>query len=96
VRRKLTWAVVSFGIAALARRLRRRRESPSQLPRAEPVESPEGDPADELRRKLAESRADEAGAPTAPEAPATVEARRDDVHAAGRAALDEMRESDEA
>jgi hypothetical protein len=95
VRRLLTWAVVSLGIAAVARRLRRRSAAPAELRPAEPIAPPEDDPADELRRKLAESRAEEA-APPAPEPPATVEARRDDVHTAGRAALDEMRESDEA
>ena len=91
MRKRLTWLLVTLGIAALVRRLKRRDDH------AEPalVEPPAGDPADELRRKLAESRStDEAEeAPTAPEA--TVEERRAEVHDQGRATLDEMRFPDE-
>ena len=51
------------------------------------------DPADELRQKLAESRVDEADdEPTSEE---SVEDRRTEVHEQGRAALDEMKPSDE-
>jgi hypothetical protein len=85
MRKLLTWLLVTLGIAALVRRLRRGREQ------AEPAPAPNedaGDPADELRRKLAESREEASGTP-APEA--TVEERRAEVHEQGRAALDEMR-----
>lgn len=97
MRRLLTWAVVSLGIAALARRLKRRSDAADEGPK--PVETaPEDDPAAELRRKLAESRAEEAApAPEPPSAePASVDERRASVHAAGRSTLDEMRETDEA
>lgn len=57
-----------------------------------PTASTEADPADELRKKLAESREDEQTA-AAPEA--SVAERRAEVHEQGRAALDEM-SSDEA
>jgi hypothetical protein len=93
VRRLLTWAVVTLGIAALARRLRRRRDSAPVEPVGTP---PEDDPADELRRKLAESRAEEEAAapPSTPPQQATVDERRAAVHDAGRSTLDEMREPD--
>lgn len=95
MRKLVTWLLVSLGIAALVRRLRRRDEAASwqaEPPSAEPAA---GDPADELRRRLAESRsADEpVEAPTEPEA--TPEERRADVHEQGRATIDEMRSSDE-
>jgi hypothetical protein len=87
MRRRLTWLLVTLGIAALIRRLRRSKE-----PELETHET--DDPADELRRKLAESRSDEEDAPS-PESPDdTVEERRADVHQEGRAALDEMRDSE--
>ena len=87
MRRRLTWLLVTLGIAALIRRLRRSTE-----PELETHET--DDPADELRRKLAESRSDEEDAPP-PESPEdTVEERRADVHQEGRAALDEMRDSE--
>ena len=62
---------MTLGIAALVRKLRRRAEV-SSAP-TEPEMPAASDHADELRRKLAESRAD--------------------VHAEGRATLDEMRSS---
>lgn len=51
------------------------------------------DPADELRRKLAESRDDDAAAE---EPAATVTDRRAEVHEQGRATLDEMKSTDES
>jgi hypothetical protein len=81
---------VTLGVAALVRKLRRRAEAPPAP--AEPETSAASDHADELRRKLAESRVDEPGpASAAPEG--SVEERRADVHAEGRAKLDEMRSS---
>jgi hypothetical protein len=95
MRRLLTWIVVTLGIAAIARRLRRR-ERPEELA---PARS-DDDPADELRRKLAETRSEEEApaeppVSTEPSPEASVEARRANVHEEGRAALDEMREPDE-
>ena len=93
VRTLLRWIVVTLGIAALVRWLRRRGETPAPL---EP--GAREDPAVELRRKLAESRGlqqepttDESAAEPEP----SVDDRRADVHAQGRAALAEMTPSDE-
>jgi hypothetical protein len=91
MRRLLTWLVVSLGIAALIRRLRRS-TSPTESAAVEEPAQP--DPADELRRKLAESRADDEPAVVAP-SPVTVEERRAEIHGQGRSALEEMRETDE-
>jgi hypothetical protein len=90
VRRLLTWFVVTLGIAAVARRLRRRR-------RQEELAPPEqgGDPAAELRQKLAESRAEEEASVEPPLSTASVEDRRASVHEQGRATVDEMRGGDE-
>jgi hypothetical protein len=84
VRKLVTWAVVTLGVAALVRKLRRRRAEPA-------AEDAGADPAVELRRKLDESRAAE----PEPDAPteASVDDRRAEVHDEGRAALDEMRGS---
>lgn len=60
---------------------RRRGEAP------ETVADPDGR-ADELRAKLAETRAEES--PAEPSRPETVEERRRRVHEEGRAAIDEM------
>ena len=93
MRRLLTWAVVTLGIAEIARRLRRRGERGEVAPAA----GDDDDPAEELRRKLAESRSDEEEAATEPPVspPTSVEERRASVHDEGRATLDEMREPDE-
>lgn len=89
MRKLLTWLVVTLGIAAVVRRLRRRPEA------LEPAAAqPAVDPAAELRRKLAESRAEAASPEPAPESP--VSERRAAVHHEGRAALDEMRARDRA
>jgi len=80
-----------LGVAALVRWLKRRRDESAPAPGP-----PAQDPADELRRKLAESRAD-SEPETAVESPSeTVEERRADVHARGRSALSEMTPPDEA
>ena len=85
----LAWLAALLGFAAFARRLRRRRE-----------ETPKMDPAEELRRKLDESRSvvsereefEEAETPVDhAERPAGVGERRRQVHEQGRAAVDEMR-----
>jgi hypothetical protein len=90
VRRLLAWIVVSLGIAAIARRLRHRDRREELAPPAT-----EGDPAAELRQKLAESRSEETPAEPPVSSEASVEERRTGVHEQGRAAADEMRGSDE-
>jgi hypothetical protein len=88
MRRLLTWIVVTLGIAAVVRRLRRRDQAEEPAAPA----AKHDDPADELRQKLAESRADEAPAAEPPVSPeASVEERRASVHEEGRATVDEMR-----
>jgi hypothetical protein len=110
MRKVLAWVVVTIGIAALVRRLRRRRESEPEpewvadtaVPAPEgaggpPPEEAREDPVEELRRKLASSR-EAAGLadPPAPPGPAdSVGERRADVHEQGRAAIDEMQRSSE-
>jgi hypothetical protein len=86
MRKLATWVVVTLGIAALLHRLKRRRAASAE-PDAPPA--PAADPADELRRKLAESRTASAAPEAVPEA--TVSERRADVHDEARTALDEMR-----
>jgi hypothetical protein len=59
-----------------------------------PVAVPDADPAEELKRKLEESRAEEPAAPAEPEpeAPAApVDERRRAVHDRARAAIEDMR-----
>jgi hypothetical protein len=82
MRRFLAWLACGTGAVFVFRwRLRRRR----------PVEAAP-DPAEELKRKLEESRAE----PEAPEPPAVepagVDERRREVHERGRAAIDQMRD----
>jgi hypothetical protein len=93
VRKLLKWIVVTIGVTALVRWFKRRGADADVV---EPTEPATADPAEELRKKLAESReADEPG--TSPEPPdATVEERRADVHEQGRTTLDEMKPSDES
>jgi hypothetical protein len=82
MRRLLAWLACAVGAAWLLRRLRRR--SP------EPVD----DPAEELRRKLDETRApsDAEPEPEPPPAPeAGIDERRRAVHERARSALDDMR-----
>lgn len=91
MRRLLTWLLVTFGVAALVRKLRKRGASAAE-PAATPPAPAISDHAEELRRKLAETRAEEArGAAETPEEP--VEDRRAEVHAEARATIDEMRSS---
>jgi HAMP domain-containing protein len=87
VRRLVKLAVIALGIRALWRWRRRRQERAAELAPAAPVAA--GDPADELRRKLAESR--EEDSPETVTVPETsVEERRTQVHEQARAALDDM------
>lgn len=90
MRKLLTWVVVSFGIAALVRKLRARAHADEH-----PVTAAGSDPAEELRQKLAETREDEMPVPGAPPLPEpTLDERRADVHEEGRAAIDEMQKPD--
>jgi hypothetical protein len=96
MRKLVTWLLVTLGIAALVRKLRRREEPVEIAPT-----TPTGDPADELRRKLAESRTQEPTPEAAPAAPegagastpgdeASVDERRAGVHEQGRTTLQDM------
>ena len=80
MKRLLALAVGLFGLRALLRR------------RAHPA--PDGpSPADDLRQKLAESRAaEEAQAEEAAEPATSVDDRRADVHARARQTIDELKE----
>jgi hypothetical protein len=92
VRRLIQIAVVALGIRAFLRWRRRRQEGQEAAPVA-PVG--DADPADELRRKLAESREEEPAVDS--ESPtAAVADRRAEVHEQGRSALDQMKSSDES
>jgi hypothetical protein len=90
VRRGLAWAAGVAGILA-ALLVRRRRDGAASVP------APGPDPAEELRHKLAAARVPEPApkpppaAPEPSEPPADAAARRRDVHAEARAAIDEMR-----
>ena len=83
MRRLLTWIAGAAGGLAAYRAVNRRKAAP------EPVTA-EVDPAQELRAKLAEARAEPE--PEAEVAPGDLDARRRDVHEQARAAIDEMRE----
>lgn len=92
MRKLIKLAIVALGIRALLRW--RKSRKPAEA--AATSSAPAPDPADELRRKLAESREDVAGEPAPDAREASVADRRADVHEQGRAALDEMNSSDEA
>jgi hypothetical protein len=92
VRRLIQIALVALGIRAFLRWRKRRQEAQESLPAAA---EPDADPADELRRKLAESREEEPAMAAEPPA-ADVADRRAEVHEQGRSALDEMKSSDES
>ena len=95
MRRLFGWTAGLVGIAALARLLaaRRDRAVAPALPPAPPAE----DPAEELRRKLAESRGADAPSaePTITSEPESLEERRARVHAKAQEALDAMDDLEE-
>jgi hypothetical protein len=95
VRRLVKIALVALGIRWLLRWRKRRQQEheEAKLPSPAPAAS---DPADELRQKLAASRADEENEEPEPAPEASVADRRAEVHDQGRATLDEMKSSDEA
>jgi len=82
MRRSFAWLTCAVGIAWIFRRLRRR-------PEAEAT-----DPAEELKRKLEETRgqAEPEPEPAEPEPEAPLDESRRAVHDRGRASIDEMRE----
>ena len=69
----------SFGLGAWLARRRRKG-----------AEALDGSPADELRARLAETRAAEPEPKPEPDSPADPEARRRDLHERARASLDEL------
>jgi len=92
VRKLIKLAIVTFGIRAFMRWRKSRNEAARATT---PPPRPASDPADELRRKLAESREDDT--PLEADAPPVVAVadRRADVHEQGRATLGEMTSSSE-
>jgi hypothetical protein len=94
MRKLLKWIIVSVGIAAAVRWFKRRGGDAEASAPASTAPATD-DPAEELRRKLAESRAADEPAEPSETPSASVEERRADVHEQGRSALDEMKPSDE-
>ncbi len=88
MRRALKWLVGAVGLAALAR-LRSRRRAPAGVPVAE-------DPAEELRRKLADQRDEQVPDDEADAVPDPVylDERRAEVHARAQDAIESMREGE--
>ena len=98
MRRLVKIALIALGIRWFLRWRKRRREQVElESAAAAPLAPAGSDPADELRQKLAESRAEEPEQDDAEPAPEeAVEDRRAAVHEQGRATLDEMTSSDES
>jgi hypothetical protein len=92
VRKLIKLALIAFGIRAALRWWKRRQAAQA----SPPAVTPAPDPADELRRKLAETRDDGVVQEEVEEPPAaSVTDRRAEVHEQGRAALDDMKSTDE-
>ena len=92
VRKLIKLALVALGIRAFLHWRKSRKEAPASAP----VPEPAADPADELRRKLADSRDDVVSEEVEEPPAASVTDRRAEVHEQGRAALDEMKSTDES
>jgi hypothetical protein len=95
--RRLTAWIAGVASGVVAYRFWRRHGQPAAEPEptAPETESPD-ERAEELREKLAESRAGDEPSPAEPdEPPEAVEERRQRVHEEGQAALDQMK-SDES
>lgn len=90
MRKLVRWTIVTLGIAALVRWLKRRHHEP-----AIEASKTASDPADELRRKLAESRPDVEPDAATNTPIGSVDERRADVHERGRSALSDMAPPDE-
>ena len=95
--RRLTAWIAGVASGVVAYRFWRRHGQPAAEPStAAPETEPPDERAQELREKLAESRAGDEPSPAEPdESPEAVEERRQRVHEEGRAALDQMK-SDES
>jgi hypothetical protein len=91
VRTLIKLALVALGIRALLRWWRRRQDAPATASAPRPAD----DPADELRRKLAESREDDVVDGVDEQPVESVADRRAEVHGQGRATIDEMKSTDE-
>ena len=88
VKRLILLALAALGVTAL---LRRRRETAATTWEPEPPPAPTATPADDLKAKLAESRGvDESEPPAVEEPEPDVDARRADVHARARQAMDDL------
>jgi hypothetical protein len=98
--RRLTAWIAGVGSGVVAYRFWRRHGQPAAEPStATPETAAQDERAEELREKLAESRAGDEPSPAEPgEPPEAVDERRQRVHEEGRAALGEMKpdESDSA
>ncbi len=98
--RRLTAWIGGVAGGVIAYRFWRRRPQAVAEPSPEPTTEEQDDRADELRAKLAESRAEDEPSPAEPDAPdeppEAVEERRQRVHEEGRAALDEMKSDESA
>ena len=96
MKRSLAWLAGIVGIAALGRMLSKRKASAAPVeqpappaPAADEITlDPAADPAEELRRKLADARQPELAAE--PEVVETLEERRARVHAKAREAMNSM------
>ena len=91
MRKLIKLALVALGIRAFLHWRKSRKEAQASAPA--PV--PAADPADVLRRKLAETRDDVVPDDIEEPPSASVTDRRAEVHERGRAALDEMKPTDE-
>ena len=85
MRKALVWLGGALGFAALYRLLRRRQV-------AEIAPAPVADPAEELKRTLAETRAGEEPAAEPEADPTSLDERRRRVHERAQEAIDAMRE----
>jgi hypothetical protein len=94
VRRLIKIALVALGIRWFLKRRKRRHEE-RQAAELSTQAAPADDPADELRQKLAASRAEAEPDDAEPAATPPVADRRTEVHEQGRATLDEMNSPDE-
>jgi len=92
--RRLTAWIGGVAGGVVAYRFWRRRPQAAAEPSPEPTTEQQDDRADELRAKLAETRA--ADEPSPAEPPEAVEERRRLVHEEGRATLDEMKSDESA
>jgi len=95
VRRLVKIALVALGIRWLLKRRKRRREEREAAELPPTPAAPNADPADELRQKPAASRTEAEPDETEPASAPSVADRRAEVHGQGRAALDDMKPSDE-